>query len=319
MDNIITYLMKQILNINQFEVLLSIATLVVGAFLKWIFDIINIDFKLRNEYRFSQGKKIKESLSRTKTPLINACDEMSKRLWNFSTNITQNWHNIDESLWCDKEKYYLRSFVYRFLTMMYWIQEAEDAVYQLDFSVADKRDNSYLKYLKTMKHFFCDRELLNDLNYPAGSVGKHFYKDEIFKYVEFIKKDGKPIRFQEFEEKFRKDYSDIREVVLYFKNIEQSKDNCNYNIIQGFHLFLICFLNDFGLEYHATSRNEFRKLINSNYCKWLTIHNQLWIYLKRHKIQKEVKWVIKDLKLLNDNEKKNKRERNRGIYDEFFI
>ena len=232
--------------------------------------------------------------------LIKASEELNYRLWNLANHIDEKWHNIDEKEWKDVKRYYLRSFVYRLLSFFFWILKAEKSIYSFDLSKADNRDKLYLKYIKTLKHFFCERELLEELGYTAGMSSNHFYKDDLIKYASYVEKDESCITFLEFEKKFHQDYKEIKKVVEYITMIKSSPNNLNYNLLKAFHPFLIMFLNKYGLDYHFTSKNKIRKLLKDNYND-LKIRNGLLKFINRNKLLDESKLIINEFGLKKRN------------------
>jgi hypothetical protein len=269
---------------------------VIGGIIKSIYEKYSLNYKMKREYYFEQRKRIKEILSNSKTPLIKSAEELNYRLWNLSSHIDERWHNIEEEKWKEKERYYLRSFTYRLLSFFYWTLKAEESIYSFDLKQADKEDALYLKYIKTLKHFFCERELLDELGYAVGGCSNHFYKDDLSKFCGFIDDKGKLIDFKTFEDKFQMDYEAIREVIVYVTKIEKDPNNLNYNTVKAFHLFLMLFLNKYGLDYHNTSKSKLVGLMHGKYND-LKIKKGLYIFLERNKVISESRLIIDNLKL----------------------
>lgn len=273
----------------QSVIISSITTLVlfiIGGVAKFIYDRYSLNYKMKREYNFQQRKKIKENLSQTKTPLIKAAEELNYRLWNLSRFIDSRWHNVEESKWKEDKRYYLRSTVYRFLMFLYWTLKAENSIYCFDLTMADRKDQTYLKYIKTLKHFFCESSLLKSLGYSGSHDTNHFYKDDLIKYVSYLEKDGQPISYLEFDKKFCENYDGIKKVIQYIVNIENQSNNFNYNTIKAFHLFLLQFLNRFGLDYHKTSKRKM-KIILGKYHD-LQIKDEYLNFFKQNKIYESV-------------------------------
>jgi hypothetical protein len=153
----------------------AIFVLILTGIGRYFYTRHSLNYKLKKEYNFEQKKSIKVSLARTKTPLIKAAEELNYRLWNLSKNIDRGWLNVDKNDWHQEKRYYLRSMVYRFLNFMFWTLEAENSIYSFDFSQADDSDKLYLKYIKVLKHFFCESDLLRELDYDASHPTNHFY------------------------------------------------------------------------------------------------------------------------------------------------
>lgn len=279
--------------------IISAVTSVAICFIPYIFNFFRekymLGYKLRKEYTFKQRMGIKEKLASSKTPLIRSAEELNYRLWNLSKNIDNRWHNCNElDIKQHGKCYYIKSFVYRFLCFLYWIDRAEDDIYNFDFSVAAKEEKEYLKYIKILKHFFCESELLRDLGYDYSKDEAHFYKDNIKIYVNYIKRGDSVISYRAFIKKIETNYAEIQTVVDFIRKTISDESNYQYNIIKSFHLFLMLFLNKYGLDYHYTDRSKYQKLIQDKYNN-IQIKEALLIYFARNKAIKEAKWIIKYL------------------------
>lgn len=279
--------------------IISAVTSVAICFIPYIFNFFRekymLGYKLRKEYTFKQRMGIKEKLASSKTPLIRSAEELNYRLWNLSKNIDNRWHNCNElDIKQHGKCYYIKSFVYRFLCFLYWIDRAEDDIYNFDFSVAAKEEKEYLKYIKILKHFFCESELLRDLGYDYSKDEAHFYKDNIKIYVNYIKNVDSVISYRAFIKKIETDYAEIQTVVDFIRKTISDESNYQYNIIKSFHLFLMLFLNKYGLDYHYTDRSKYKKLIQDKYHN-IAIKPALVKYFARNKAIKEAKWMIKYL------------------------
>jgi hypothetical protein len=281
------------LQIALISAAVSISILLVKGIATFFYRKYDLRYKMKKEYDFKQKKLIKESLAGVKTPLVKAAEDLNYRFWNLSTHIDERWHNIPEVDWKKDEKYYLRSFTYRLLVFYFWIIESEKVIYKLDLSKADQEDHQYLKFVKTLKHFLCERELLVELGYTAGQTEHHFYKDEVYSFHEYMKTTSNECcSFQEFEQKYKNNHGDISKLIKYISNIESSQDNLNYNAIKSLHIFIMLFLNKYGLDYHNTTDDKISKLISTKYAN-LRIKKGLAKFIKRNKVEKEAKLMIK--------------------------
>jgi hypothetical protein len=251
---------------------------------------------MQKDFYFKQRIEIKKLLSLTKTPLIKSAEELNYRLWNLSSHLERKWHNVEEVNWKTAPNYYLKSFTYRFLSFLYWTIKAEESIYSLDLKQADSEDALYLKYIKTLKHFFCERDLLDELVYKPEQNTNHFYKDHLGKFSNYLNQDGKFISFEEFEEKFMQNSDSIRFVIKYITNIDNDEKNLNYNVIKCFHLFLMLFLNKYGLDYHYTSKKKLKDLMKEKYNN-IKIKKGFYNFLERNKVLKEAKIIVKTLDL----------------------
>ena len=244
----------------------SIFLYILGLLFNWLREKYMLSYKLKKEYTFNQKMHIKESLAKSKTPLIKAAEDLNFRLWNFSDNIDKKQHYRNNNEIKDpNDSYYLKSFVYRLLSFFYWIGKAENDIYDFDFSLADKSDQVYVKYVKTMENFFCEKLLIRELitNNPDDS-SHHFYKNSLSIYISYIQDDGKLLSYDQFISKVENDFKPILPVFDYIRVIQNDKMDPKYNIIMSFHLFLMLFLNKYELDYQKTDRNKFHEIVSES-------------------------------------------------------
>ncbi len=278
----------------------SITIFILKGCWDWFQEKYMLRYKLKKEYTFNQKMKIKEGLAKSKTPLIKAAEELNYRLWDFSDHIDKEWHskNNDEEIRTKTYGYYLKSFVYRLLCFFYWIDRAEKDIYDFDFSVADESDQVYVKYVKTLENFFCEKLLIRKLIPNDSDFKHHFLKNNISIFLSYIQNsDNEILPYDQFITKLESGYDDISYVIYYIQEIKNDKNDPKYNIIMSFHLFLMLFLNKYGLDYQYTDREKFHDIIKNKYKDNIVIKNELLEFFERNKIQNEVEWIIKDLGL----------------------
>ena len=240
----------------------SILTLLISWLLKSHFERYFHVFKLKTEYKFEQQKKLKDALAMHKSSLIKTAEELNYRLWNFTENISKNWHKIDKAKWTDDSRYYIQSFVYRFLLFFNVICKIEDKIIYIDTTVSSKEDFIYLKYLKVLQHVFCDVMLFNGLNYDTKEATSHFYRDEFKICTTYLNEKEKTLSFSDFRKKIKDESDDADMWRKYISNIDNDPNNLNLCIIQLFHLILLSFLNIFGYDYQYTDKEKMCNLIN---------------------------------------------------------
>ncbi|MFR9501356.1 MAG: hypothetical protein SNJ28_02400 [Rikenellaceae bacterium] len=210
-----------------------------------------------------------------KTPLIKASEDLEDRLGNFYRNIDQRWH-------IDNESYYIKSFMYRLLVFWYWIDKAEYSLCNYDYYKVDKNDEIYLNYIKTLKRFFCECRLLSSFGYTGENNDNHFFTNEFPHYSNYVKTHNDVMTYDDFEKKYDCNHAEIQIVVNYIVGIQKDDCNLNYNIIKVFHIFLILFLNKYGLNYQRTSFEKIKALI-IGYGDF-KIKKEVFDMLKRNKI-----------------------------------
>jgi hypothetical protein len=75
-------------------IITSILTVFTSSFIKYIYNNYSLNYKLKREYIFCQSKLIKEEIAKYKMFLLNSCEEINNRLWNFAENIGKEWHKV---------------------------------------------------------------------------------------------------------------------------------------------------------------------------------------------------------------------------------
>ena len=275
----------------------AVAGFITALLTRWLqilADRYSLNYKLSKEFAFEQKRHIKQEISGTKMSLLNAAEELNFRLWNFSSNIAERWHNKDESEWSDPHNYYLHSFVYRLLVFLNLAFEADRSVQTYDSTLFSRKDRDivYLKYVKSFKNFFCDVISLKEFDYEVQSATHHFFRDHLSDSVRFVSGPERTIiNFSEYLTKIRDDWSQIRQMLEYVTSIEREPDNINYNMIMGFHLMLMTFLNNFGHDYQVTIPAKIKGIIADLYYQMTNKANFVQ-YLARCKIHRDFRYSI---------------------------
>ena len=83
----------------------------------------------------------------------------------------------------------------------------------------------------------------------------------------------------------------------YIREIQNNEDDPKYNIIISFHLFLMLFLNKYGLDYQKTDRKKFLGIVENKYKDKIKIKQDLLSFLEQNKILKEMKWIREELEI----------------------
>ena len=271
--------------------LISSATTIILFFVGWLFrgiyERISLHYRLNKEFQFEQKKKLKEEIAKNKIHLLNAVEEISHRLWNFTQNVGENWHKNDD--------YYLRSFVYRFLNFLHWTIKTERDTITIDTTVANSSDITFLKYVKTFKDIFTDVDLYENMEYNREDDTNHFYKNNLIGYCKWIVSDDRVIDFDEFITKLGTGREPIQRVFKYFTQIENDITDKSLNTLKCFHLLAINFLNEYGHDYQKTPDEKLNR-IKALYKNQIIIKEQFQKFLKKSKLEKEMKSMLKGLK-----------------------
>ena len=283
----------------QVVIISSITSILVFIF-GWIFKVLfernSLKFKLKKEYEFEQKKRLKEEIAKNKIHLLNAVEEFNHRLWNFTQNVDKNWHKISLNEWSDPDKYYIKSFVYRFLKVLYWTIKIEKDTVSIDTTIADKNDILFLKYVKTFKDIFTDADLLNSLDYNNEFDTNHFFKNNLIIYAKQIVQNETVIDFDLFIELTKNDYNKLKQVIQYFSTINDDNKDKNLNVLRCFHLISIQFLNKYGHDYQRTEKKKINK-ITTMYREKLFIKKDFSEFLIKSKLSSEMKNIERKINI----------------------
>jgi len=196
-------------------VIISSITSIFGFITGWIFKLLyernSLKYKLKKEYEFEQKKKLKDEIAKNKIHLLNAVEELNHRLWNFSQNISTKKYSVSKNNWFTEEQYYLNSFIYRFIKVLYLTIKTENDTVSIDSTIADNNDILFLKYIKTFKDIFTDKDLIKNL--PTQNKTTHFYKNNLFGFASYISNEGNLLSFEEFEEVLKINYKGLEKVL----------------------------------------------------------------------------------------------------------
>ena len=275
--------------------LTSILIFIAGWFVKMAYERTSLKYKLLKEFEFEQKRRLKEEIAKNKIPLLNIVEDLNHRLWNFKENIQKGWHQSSKEEWRTKEKYYLKSFVYRFLVLIHWILRVERDTMTVDSTIADNKDLVFLKYIKAIKKVFCSAKLLEELGYKNdGHNTNHFFKDDLIGFSKIVLKGEAVMDFDEFKEETKDDYDRLRSVIVYFSKIQDTGDDKNLNVLMCFHLMLIFFLDEFGYNYQRTEEDKLDSLLKF-YSSKIQIKNGFVDFLKKNKLTSEMNKVVSEL------------------------
>lgn len=208
------------------------------------------EYKIKIDHEYEQRKKIKETISKFKTPLLDSAELLNHRLWNFSSNCHNNWHTIDIS---DniKSKYYLQSFCYRILAFLAWCIKFEKESLFLDSTLSSKEDLFFIKYIKTMRNIFSDASIFNGLNYDIEHDKDHFFRDDLVSMAELMITDTGVISFSKFKEI---DSTKYQKMITYISTIMNDRGCNKWHLINCFHFVLMAFLSKYGYDFQVTDK-----------------------------------------------------------------
>ena len=250
--------------------------------------------KLKTEHNFEQQKEIKKILAKNKVHLINACENLNHRFWNFAKNHDKGWLNIDGK-YEDRHYYYFHSFIYRFLVVFAWIENIEKEIIWLDTTISSKDDLYLLKFLKVFPRVFCDLSLSTKENPNGDYAIDHFFRNDFNELPSVINKDGLIMSYTDFISNPEKDDT-LKTIYYFFDGLNPNEDRERWDRLNLFSLLLIIFLNAYGYDFQKTSEAKMKQAINNP--RMSKMLNGLIIALEDYKLtdHKEVKKFTKLIK-----------------------
>jgi len=212
-------------------------------------------YKLEQEYRYEQRKKIKDILAKNKIQLINSCEQLIYRLWNLCSNYKEEWQ-------CESNNYYFTSFVYRFLAVCAWVKKTHNEMLFLDSTIATKKDMEFIKFLKLIPQILCDVTLFDGFNYDPNEQKDHFFSNNLDLYCQSIMTNNSVLTYSEFMKKYEKSRDEFEDVCHFIDGISPGEDRLRWDRLQLLNNTLMVFLNAFGYDFQNTSDQKFIGIIS---------------------------------------------------------
>ena len=275
--------------------IVSILTLIISLGTKNFMEKRIHSFKLNIEHEFEQRKKIKSILSENKIRLINACESMNHRFYNFSINHKENWHQVKLTKNFDAVRnYYFTSFIYRILEVLAWTRKIEKELIFLDSTIASKEDLIFIKYLRVFSFVFCDLDSISKgFEIDKFTSEDHFFRNYFDEMSETLLDNGDIVCYDKFSKDFASYYPRISVLCDFINGINPDEKRTRWDRLQLFHITIIGFMNRFGYDYQKweiSKMEEVFKRYREN--KFLKNYESLIARFKLNN-EKQIKKVIK--------------------------
>ncbi len=276
----------------------SIAVLCLTLFTKNFIEKKLLIFKLDTEHKFEQRKKIKNVLATNKSHLLNACENLNHRLWNFYTEDHYSWLVINGN-YSDPEFYYFHSFVYRILAVKVWMHKIHTELIHLDTTIATKEDLELIKFMRFYGRIFSDTAFFKDYTHNYQIEHDHIFKNNLDELYECIIRDDKILSYDEYLKKIT-ELTDSK-LTVFYKLIDGVRpnevDRHRWEWFQILKMLNLAFLNAYGYDYQQTSDKKMLHAIKTP--QRSKFYANFIFLLKEHKLenQKEIKHLIKLLQM----------------------
>ncbi|HMI79365.1 MAG TPA: hypothetical protein VK484_11260 [Ferruginibacter sp.] len=273
----------------------SLTTLLLTLLTKNFIEKKLLVFKLNTEHKFEQRKQIKNVLATNKSHLLNACENLSHRLWNFAKPEHYKWLEVNGDY--GNPHYYFHSFTYRILAVNAWMYKIQNELIHLDTTIASKEDLEFIKFIRFYGRIFSDTAFFKGFPYDYSNQTDHIFKNNIDELHQCITKGSEILSFNEYLQKISTLCQD--KLFVFYRFLDGVNDQENRLRWQWFQIFKIlnlAFLNAYGYDYQQTSDDKMKIAINSPMRSKL--YDNFIFLLTEHKLQKqkEVKRLMKLLK-----------------------
>lgn len=252
-------------------------------------------FKLNEEHKYEQRKRIKEVLAKNKTQLINSAEQLNHRLWNFRRNHSENWHSVSGDYF-NQGNYYFNSFIYRILAFYAWLRVIDKQMIYLDTTIASKDDLAFIKYLQIFPQIMCDLFLFKGFDFDPNSPKDHFFRND-FEDITLTLVSGESVTlYSDYLDSLIHSQEQYKRLCLFIDGLSPDEERLRYDRLQLLHLTILAFLNKYGYDFQYTDTDKVKKILDKpRKSKLLKNYSEL---IERAKLQdeKEMKKVLKIIK-----------------------
>lgn len=235
----------------------SIATVLI---IKPFVDKHLLKFGLKQSHIFDQSKKVKEHIALHKGRLLQSAELLNGRMKNFAKNYEERWLDVNGEY--SKNKHYMDTTVYRFLSFFAQIQLIESKLIYVDTTISQKQDIRMLKYFRLFHEVMCDVELFDGFPYDKNIAKDHFFTTPFYNLSNNLIINDHVVNLDEFLEQKDKLLPKIVTVYMFFDAMNPNEERLRCERMKIFHLVLIAFLNEYGYDYQKTDSCKLKLLKN---------------------------------------------------------
>ena len=211
-------------------------------------------FQLKENYKHDQAKKIKETIGKYKSQLINSGELLNNRLKNYAKNHEENWLDIKEDYL--NSHHYMDTTVHRFISFFAYIELIQENLEFLDTTNSESNDLEMIRYFRIFFDIMTDVDLFEGTNYDATFQKDHFFRNLFSQYIRSLIVQNEVLNFDQFEKERANKYLEIIPVYNFFDGISTTEARLRIERIKSFHIILIAFLNYFGYDFQSTPYNK---------------------------------------------------------------
>jgi hypothetical protein len=226
----------------------SVTTTILSTTLKYWYDTRHHSRKLELEYRYEQSKKLRDHIALNKGRLLEACDSLNHRFWNYYANESHGWLALGDRYTGDAG-YYARSFAYRLLAVFSLVRQVEAAALYIDATVAQPTDLTFIKVLKLYLRTWTQVELFEGIPYNSDDATDHFFSDELRGVADAFRTEETILSLKTFEERIQTKDHPFTPILTFLDGLSASEPRLRHDRVVAAHLVLLAFLNRFGYDF----------------------------------------------------------------------
>lgn len=266
-------------------------SLVTTAFIKPLIDRNYLIFKLKREHKATQAKLVKEHIAKHKGNILKAAESLKNRLNNLAKNHRKGWLIYDKNI--NDHSHYLHTTVFRFVRFYHSLSLLEHNLVFLDVTNSTNADKRILKHFRIAKDIMCDTDLFEGHTYNVEIETDHFFSTPFEHVLDLFPREDL-ITYAQYINIFKEQPLKFETLYNFFTGMQILEDRLRVERIKILHLFLTGFLNEYGYDFHWTSKNKLIEL--KELWGHFKLLNNYIIMRKKYKL-KDMNWLLPQMEI----------------------
>ncbi len=264
---------------------------VTTVFIKPFIDRNYLIFKLKHEHRATQAKLVKEHIAKHKGNILKASESLKNRLNNLAKNHNMGWLGYNKSI--NDHSHYLHTTVFRFVRFYHSLSLLEHNLVFLDATNSTKTDKRILKHFRIAKDIMCDTDLFKGLNYDVEYETDHLFSTPFEHIIDLFPRENL-ITYEQYIQIVNEQPSKFETLYNFFTGMCIKEDRLRVERIKILHLFLTGFMNEYGYDFHWTSKKKLIEL--KELWGHFKLLNNYIIIRKKYKL-KDMNWLLPQMEI----------------------
>jgi hypothetical protein len=221
----------------------ALVTSIVSTPLRYAIDKRALRHRLRTEYEYEQRKELRGVIGRFHGRMVDVADTWNTRMENLYEHEADGWL-------ADRDGYYFRSTVYRFLALFSLARRFEREAVYIDARIAEQGDLVFLKYVRALRWTMTDLDLVEGLQVSPHRPD-HLFNDQLRGVADVFRPEDEPMPVPVFETALEERKA-IEPVALFFDDLRRDEGRLRWDRLVALHLVTCSFLNVIGYDMQRT-------------------------------------------------------------------